>query len=182
MIHGPYNVKLHFRKYLTELLIQSQRTYCGGSSDFLPRIIPGLAPTDFSCCCGATMCNAISRQVCLAVLWVSLTESGYPCAIVPYPFATFQYDDIVKSLFPCSIEDLMQFMTMDRMEKLPVLHTSAAVRPYIYLLLLSLEISITSVQAGTVRNYVMRPQMLGKRWTRRGNVCGNIRGRNKRKS
>lgn len=53
---------------------------------------------------------------------------------------------------------------------------------HIHLPVFWLEISLTSVQAGTVRNSVMRPQNVGKMWASRRNVCGRIRGRDRRTS
>lgn len=93
-------------------------------------------------------------------------KSGYPCPTVPYPFATFQCDDIVVfvSLFykrPNAVHDEGQG---GRRIACPP-HVSCSM--HIHLPVLELEISLTSVQARTVRNSVMRPQKLGKRWMRR---------------
>lgn len=89
-------------------------------------------PTDFTAAEARTCATLFTAGLPCCAQCLSHWKSGYPCPTVPYPFATFQYDDIVESLFPCSIKDLMQFMKKDRVEVgLPVPHTSAAACAYI---------------------------------------------------
>jgi len=89
-------------------------------------------PTDFTAAEARSFATLFTAGMPCSAQGLYHWKSGYPCPTVPYSFATFQYDDIVESLFPCSIKDLMQFMMKDRVEEgLPVLHTSAAVCTYI---------------------------------------------------
>jgi hypothetical protein len=94
-------------------LIQTHITYCDSSSDFHPHVIPGLTPRTFPAAEARPCDHVLSRQVRVCLILIRVWQSGYPCPTVPYPFATFQYDDIVASLFPCSIKDMMQFVTKD---------------------------------------------------------------------
>jgi len=162
--------------YLTPLLIQPQKNLLRWFVRFPPTCHSRANPTDLPLPRHDHVQRYFTAGMPCRAQGLSHWKSGYPCPTVPYPFATFQYDDIVESLFPCSIKDLKQFMTKDRVEEgLPILHISAAVCTYICRCS-----NLKSVQAGTVRNSAMRPQKSGKRWARKRDVCGWIRGRTER--